>query len=587
LRRRNVFRVAAAYVVVGWVIVQVVSAVHAPLSLPDWFETVVVVLLAIGLPLALVLAWAFELTPEGIRLTGPDGTAAPVATNRLDYVLIGALLLVGAVSLWGRVGTPDPGAPATTDPLSTEQSIAVLPFVDMSPAGDQRYFGDGIAEELLNELVRLEGLRVAGRTSSFAYRESTRDLKTIGQELGVRTVLEGSVRKDGDRIRVTAQLIDTENGYHLWSETYQRQNTDIFGIQEEIANAVAGALGVRLGVGGVNSFQGAGTQNAEAYDAYLKGVSGGNRTDVVIPHFERAIQLDPDYAAPWARLAVLTATQQWRASPAMAPEILERAYGYALRAVELDPDSAESLTLLGTVLYARKEWTEGEAAHVRALSLRAGRQNLEQYGNLLLRAGRLNDADSQFRAAEDADVQGGGPTLFRWKVLLAQGKFAESREVIARGGGADPLQPGILLILALNEGDAGAVRGLLASMPPSAANTVLYAPIAATFDSRPAVLDILRAAHADSAADWPSRLHDIALLAAFFEDDELALLALGDEVRYTVVRLDAAWYPLMSGVRRLPGFKQLVTDLNLVGYWRTHRWADACRPVGPEEFACE
>jgi TolB-like protein len=231
-----VFRVAATYVVASWLIIQVVSAVNTPLNLPEWFETVVVVLLAIGFPIALLFAWAFDLTPDGIKLTPPSDAAAKQAGgSKLDYILVGALIIVAAVTIWGQVPSAPVGDLSRSSGVAQDQSIAVLPFVDMSPDGDQEYFGNGIAEELLNELTRLEGLRVAGRTSSFSYKQSNEDLQTIGEVLRVTSILEGSIRKDGANVRITAQLINVADGYHIWSETFDRELTDIFAIQEQIA----------------------------------------------------------------------------------------------------------------------------------------------------------------------------------------------------------------------------------------------------------------------------------------------------------------------------------------------------------------
>ena len=308
-----------------------------------------------------------ELIPGGVDLQQPRRWIGVAAMA----VVVAAVLLVVISNL------RNDDVPA---------SIAVLPFADMSPNGDHEYFGDGIADELLNELVRLDGLRVAGRTSSFSFKGSNEDLKVIGEALRVGSILEGSIRKDGDRVRVTAQLIDASDGYHLWSETYDRELADIFAIQEEIATSVSGALGVKLGVGGVNEFKGAGTRNIDAYDAYLQG--RGSRGDESIRFLERATQLDPNYSAAWSMLGISTLSLHWTSNPEEAHEIRERAYAFVLRAVELDPESAQATSLWGTVLFASQDWIRGEAAHLKALSLLSDRENLSQYGNCLMRAGR-------------------------------------------------------------------------------------------------------------------------------------------------------------------------------------------------------
>ena len=194
LRRRNVFRVAATYVVASWVIIQVVTSVSAPLNFPDWFDAAVIVLLVIGFPVAIVLAWAFELTPDGIKVTSSDATPDASEWRILDTALVIALVAVAAAVIWTQL-SPDIDRATSSAIVAADKSVAVLPFVDMSPTGDQAYFADGIAEELLNELTRLEGLRVASRSSSFALRDRAMDIRSFGELLDVTTVLEGSVRK--------------------------------------------------------------------------------------------------------------------------------------------------------------------------------------------------------------------------------------------------------------------------------------------------------------------------------------------------------------------------------------------------------
>jgi TolB-like protein/Tfp pilus assembly protein PilF len=588
LRRRNVFRVAAAYAVVGWLIIQVVSALSAPLNLPEWFEAVTVTLLAIGFPIALLFAWAFDLTPDGIRLTQRDDAATKESGgNKLDYALIGGLLVVAAVTLWGQL--PTASVNDLTQPSAVEEapSIAVLPFADMSPDGDQEYFGDGIAEELLNELVRLEGLRVASRTSSFSFKNSGSDVLAIAETLNVNSILEGSVRKDGDRVRITAQLIDAADGFHLWSDTYDRYLTDIFAVQEEIATAVAGALGVTLGVGGVNAFHGAGTQDIEAYETYLQGLSLTVPAAQRIAALERAIQLDPNYAAAWAALGIeIGGRMMWSSLPDEAPGLIEEGSDLIQRALELDPESARANNMQGTLRYARREWIEAQEDFAKALTLRTDRGTLRNVANMMLRAGRSTAALSQYDAAEAAEPLDGRPDAFRLHASLAKGRIEEAKELHAWA------QNGIRRVedsvhIAINEDDPEALRSALAALPSSlVSTTALYSPVLDVFNSSEMVLSVLRDIFADESMQWPSKLHDIALLAAYFGDPEFALRLKGREVRNTSIRLFAVWYPVMLEVRQLPEFKELVTDINLVDYWRVYGWADACRPLGDDDFTC-
>ncbi len=576
LRRRNVLRMAALYAVAAWLIVQVAGILIDLAKLPDWIGTTTLWVLIIGFPIALIFSWFYEITPEGIGLekdSDPDVALTHVSDRRLDFLVISLLcaaVILFAFDKWGSSDPPD-------------RSVAVLPFVDMSPNGDQEYFGDGIAEELLNELVRLDGLRVAGRTSSFSFKGTNENLKSIAEALNVGAILEGSIRKDGDRVRITAQLINASDGFHLWSETYDRELADIFAIQEEIATLVSGALGVRLGVGGVNAFKGAGTQNIEAYEAFLQ--SRGRVNDESIRLLERATQLDPNYAAAWASLARHTLAKGWRLNPGENHENEERAYALAQRAVELDPESARSISQLGQMLQVRRDWIGSEEAHLKALSLLSDRNTLATDGNFLMRAGRSAAALEKYEQSEAAEPLL-GHRYFRVHIAMAQGRFADARDLLAR---SDPWRPliGVDLTIALNEGDSQEIKAIMAAKPPTDISTIeLYAPVLKVFDSREMVLSTLRAAYADNGSRWPSKLHDIALLAAYFGDEELALQTIGEESRKGTPRFYAVWYPVMSEVRQLPGFKELMTDLNLVEYWRASGWADLCRPLGDDDFTC-
>jgi TolB-like protein len=275
LKRRNVFKVATTYAIAGWLIIQIVTAIDQPLSLPGWFATTIIVVVFIGFPIALIIAWAFELTPEeGIKKSeGLENTPAihKSTGKKLNKLLITVLSLAVVFLVINRVfyvkvtGEVDTGT----------ASIAVLPFVDMSPQQDQSHFSDGLSEELLNVLAKVKDLKVAGRTSSFKYKGQNDDLVKIGSALRVDHILEGSVRKSGNSIRITAQLIKVADGFHMWSETYDRDYSaeNIFEIQDEISNEVLKELKVKLlGEAAASKIKKVITKNTEAYEAYLKGL---------------------------------------------------------------------------------------------------------------------------------------------------------------------------------------------------------------------------------------------------------------------------------------------------------------------------
>ena len=462
-------------------------------------------------------------------------------------------------------------------------SIAVLPFEDISSTADQAYLGNGIADELRLELQQLEGLSVAGRTSSIAY--ATEDGENIGESLNVDSILEGSVRKDGNNVRITVQLTQVADGFSIWSESYDRELANIFEMQEEIATSVAGALGVRLGVGEVNAFRGAGTRNVEAYEAYLQSQNDDLSKQEKIRLLERAIELDPDYAAAWSWLGHRTLSTSWDSDPQQSAEIIDRAYPFVLRGVELSPDSAAAQRSLAVVRAARNDWTGGEQGFVRAIELLADRQIVSTYASVLLRAGRTTDAQKQYGIAVALEPLGGRPVRMSWHASLAQGRFAEARAISDWPGVANRAEN--YLDIALNERDPEVLKAAIQGLPKtSVAYISLYSQVHADLDSPERILPMLRDLYRDDAQQWPRKLHDIAMVAAYFGDPQFALKVKGQEVRASTVRLAMLWYPVMSEVRQLPDFKELVLDLNLVEYWRAYGWADACRPLGDEDFTC-
>ncbi len=308
LKRRNVVRVAIAYAVVAWLSIEVSATTFPMLNLPDWAAILVTVLLLIGFPIAIIFAWAFELTPEGLKKEKDverSESITHVTGRKLDFVIIGVLVIAVGFLLVDKLYLGE-GETVPDEIIATErQSIAVLPFVNMSPDPDQEYFSDGLSEEILNLLAKIPELKVIGRTSSFAFKGKNEDLRLIGEALGVKTVLEGSVRKSGDRVRITAQLIDVSDASHIWSETYNRTLDDIFAVQDDVAAAIIDALQIHVGA---NPTRGRPTENAEAYTLFLKA-----RASFFSPESEKllreAVELDPMFAEAFELLAYKYWTQ--------------------------------------------------------------------------------------------------------------------------------------------------------------------------------------------------------------------------------------------------------------------------------------
>jgi TolB-like protein/Flp pilus assembly protein TadD/preprotein translocase subunit Sec61beta len=363
LKRRNVVRVAAAYAVIAWLLIEVSDTIFPRLGLPEWTVTLVIALLLLGLPLALFLAWAFELTPDGMKRTEDAAGEAPVPRTgwrRTDRLIVVALLAVIALLVGERFWTgdrPDEDATAAAEVAATPQagaparSIAVLAFDDLSPQRDQAYFAEGISEELLNLLARIEDFKVAARTSSFKFRGANLDIGEIGRALNVETVLEGSVRKSGNQLRVTAQLINVADGFHLWSQSYDRELSNVFAVQDEIATAIVDALKLKLDLGAATAGR---TRDTAAYDHYLRGRQLGRQPTQAgllraVQEFEQAIAIDPGFAAAYAGIADAWVWLEDYGGIRSA-EAFPRAEQAARRALELDPQSAEAHAAMAFVV---------------------------------------------------------------------------------------------------------------------------------------------------------------------------------------------------------------------------------------------
>src|SRR5437868_3995282 len=272
LKRRNVYKVAVAYAVVAWLLIQAASIILPTFEAPAWVMKVLIAAVAVGLPIAIVLAWAFEITPEGIVRAEeviPNQSIARKTGNRLNILIVAVMALAIALLLFQIYRTRQPSAKsvAAAAPEVTGKSIAVLPFVDMSQGKDQEYFCDGISEEILDALAKVEGLRVVARTSSFSFKGKNADVNEVATKLNVANVLEGSLRRSGNRVRITAQLI-ARDGFHLWSETYDRELHDVFAMQDEITRAIVDALKIKLALAPTKPA----AHDAEAHDLYLRGL---------------------------------------------------------------------------------------------------------------------------------------------------------------------------------------------------------------------------------------------------------------------------------------------------------------------------
>lgn len=608
LRRRNVFRVAGVYAVVGWLVAQASALLESSLGLPGWLDGVIVAGLLLGFPVALVLAWAFELTPEGVKLTAdpPEG-GAPAASkpNRLDYAVLAGVGLVAILFAVDRLSPEKPAAAklvasadaaAPTPALDvapappSAASIAVLPFADLSPGKDQTYFSDGMAEEILNVLARIKELKVASRTSAFQFRDTAQGIPAIAGELGVRHVLEGSVRKSGDRVRVTAQLIDASSDAHLWSETFDRTLTaeNVFAIQDEIAAAIVSALNKTLGGAAATAAPASSvrTSDVEAYELFLKARAlfqsrrNLGEADALLTE---ALAIDPKFADA---LAIRAAIHQFGGEygARFVDERGERARGrdFAAEALKIAPDN--SLALAITALshlydriegYGTEDYANIFAAFDRALEIEPKNANaLNWLGIAHSYLGEHEKAVQVHRRCVEVDPALAACRSNLVMELWAQGKREEAAAVLdaAIDTGAFAVGPGQMLLFAdMKRRDAFMLLSL-------------NVPALRGFHKFNALYEAL----ADPAGDDRALSAELKTLIA--ENDgsmrvNSLLNALGDYETPTLVTVQ--WLDALTGYRRSPEFKAHMLASGAYDYWKKHGFPPQCRPLGKSDFKCE
>jgi TolB-like protein/Tfp pilus assembly protein PilF len=488
LKRRNVFKVAIVYTAVAWLLLQVSDTLGPALHLPEWFVSAVAFLLILGFPVAIILAWAFDLTPDGLKAETKADPTEPVSGKtgkRLNHIVVAALVLALSYFVFdkfvlgpGRV----PAGEATADQVVVQQtaesesikadnSIAVLPFVNMSSDEEQEYFSDGLSEEVLNLLAGIPELNVAARTSSFSFKDKDLGIPEIASELKVAHVLEGSVRKHGNQLRITAQLIRADNGYHLWSETYDRQLDNVFQIQEDIAIAVTDALRITL-LGEVPRVR---KTDPEAYrlfleGQYLKRQISPDSLNRAVEAFKQAVEIDPAYVPAWAELAD---TYIWgggsdqfstEETTALADQAIQTAistdpdyaFAYYVRgiswffrkhrfkegiedfqhALDLDPDDAFLVAAIGKGAFLTGQFDIAIAQYEAALAMEPVVPEFHWFlGRAYLSSGRLDDAEASFRTLLSLSPSSYGKYDF-WVTLLLKGELdaalAESDSVFRR-----------------------------------------------------------------------------------------------------------------------------------------------------------
>jgi len=621
LKRRNVFRVGIAYAVSAWILLQVVDLVLENIEAPPLVMKVFMLAMAIGFPIALIFAWAFEMTAEGVKLekdVDRSQSITHVTAHRMNRNIIIALVIAVALLLVDKF-TPETNTEVESvadkienvevvAPLAEnkEKSIAVLPFVDMSPEGDQAYFADGISEEILNVLVKTHSLKVAGRTSSFQFRGRNGDLREIGEKLGVDHILEGSIRKANNRVRITAQLVTASDGFHLWSESYDRELTDIFAIQDEIARAITDALAIELNLADTEqSLVSASTNNMEAYDRYLeaKGLTA-QRLDFprAIELLDEATRMDPQFAEGWAANAQAhTLAPYYIDIP--RDEASEQAESMAIRALEINPDLSMAHSVLGDVYRDRFEWKKATDSYMRALALNPDDiEANEQYAQMLWRAANFKEALKYSSRAVELDplswVNLTVHATLRYASGDRTGGWSDMMRALEMSGEVRDFPSRHAINMALSDGNLESAIDIMKGLADSP-DILEKAPLAALryeqliplLDSREETLNFLASRQEESIdigtfSPWTLEI----FWAAYYGDYALAeeILIAGTALDQSLGILDTTWfnYPIINPLRNTKAYKSVVRRINLDDFWRENGFPINCRPIGDDDFAC-
>jgi TolB-like protein/Tfp pilus assembly protein PilF len=601
LKRRHVVRVAIAYVVAAWLLVQIATQLFPFFDIPNWAVRLVVILLAIGLPVAVAFAWIYELTPEGIRRT--EAADSPGARSehasrqigrKLNTVIIAVLVLAVALLGWRllalrRASAPSaaaqaaaPAAPAvpqapsnTANPAPAvipEKSVAVLPFENDSGDTSQQYFSDGLSQDLITALTQFAGLKVISRDSAFQFRDSKDSSKVIGEKLGVAHLLEGSVQRAGDMVRITATLVNASDGSALWSQRYDKPYKDLFALQDAITHSVADALKAKLltAPGAVVQSDRPPSGNLDAYTAYLRGVTDFTRTDETharqaINAYQRAVTIDPGYAAAWAALS-----RAWArlGGAFMGGAAQQQAFTQARRAsdraLQLAPDLAAAHSARSYLAFSESDWKGAQAEIQRALQLAPSDGDAKYlYGSVLATLGQCGRAADLVQQALMTNPRNGDWYYALSQYLACGGRMADAQQALRTAIALQPQGTAYhegAAVLAILRGDAAAALAAAQEEPPGPWHDIAMAlalQIGPDRKAADAVLKNLIAKYADLGP------YQIAEAYALRRDPDAVFQW-----------LDRAWK------QHDPGISYLLYDPLILRYREDPRFAAFCHKVG-------
>jgi len=594
LKRRNVIRVGVLYLVAAWLLLQLTDVLSSLLSVPESAGSIVVMLLVLGFFPVLIFSWVYEMTPEGLKREvdiDRSKSVTPETGKKINTLIVVLLVLAIAGLVADRLipeSRVDAGV-ATVDPAPSplpadDLSIAVLPFADLSKDQDQQYFTDGLSEELLNLLVRVDELRVASRTSSFAYRGSTLSIPEISKALNVGHILEGSVRKDGDRIRITAQLIEAGTDRHLWSDNFDREFVDIFAIQDEIANAIVQALTGELGMGGERVIMvEAATENLDAYEMYLTARELFIKRDQLpesIRLFQKAVELDPNFARAWAGLgAVESVANEWIFGDGI--DHSPRAKAAAEKALSLNPDLSMPLAVLGAVADDHGDAIGSLDYHAAAIEKDPKNTTAWLWQGLgQMQAGFIDQAMASLQQCLAIDsgyqncrqhlasaylVKGDVETALKLCNETLEHMFSSVSDALVSTYVRNGQRYLALFIADSRLGSAGApvIEWIRAIENPNADNSSGFARL----------------------KDWERQTSSginlsstTPMFLSFRAYDELA--------ENPVQAAYSLWHPDGDEFRTTTQFKAVIRQLGVFDYWRARGFPPQCKPIGDDDFEC-
>ncbi len=621
LRRRNVIRMAGLYVVGAWLVVQVAETLLPIFGTPEWVLKALVVLLAIGFIPALVFSWIFELTPEGLKRESdiaPDASVTPQTARRMDRTIIAVMALAlgyfafdkfvlgetGSGSLsQDRHEAPPAGLAGESepDPVSVDpKSIAVLAFANMSADRDNEYFSDGVSEEILNALAQVRELKVAGRTSSFYYKGRNEPLPAIGATLGVAHVLEGSVRKQGDRLRITAQLIRVSDGIHLWSQTFDGTNADIFALQEDIARQVTRELKVALNAGQQDRLIDVGTDDPDAYALYLRATEVFNKRDVpryeaAIANLRQALQRDPGFARAHSRLATLYYVSGTAAVAGRYDDLMADAIASAEQALRLNPKLAEPYATLGSVHQSARRYGRARAQMERALEIDPADATTNfWYALTYCVTGDIAACEQGLDRTLQIDPLLPNALGWRSRLLASAGDLPAAERMVERAREAGLRWPSITQSwIALKRGDLAQARiqaqdantSFVADLAPEAATAFAAARVGDAEGVTQSLRIIER--HLESAPPRVSALAALTLIRIGQVERGLMLFAehpTSNDALYLGEVLGTRLYPEAWAS---PAFPDFLRKTGIAAYWDEFGAPEHCRRIDDGDYRCE